>query len=356
MDDPTQSLIRSLDDPTQWVTIRRVAVFRSHDRGDGDTALYRVKDSDLAKIAENTNRAIREAGHLPRLTLGHTLQEANAREVDQPQLLGFCTDFSVETVDRPGGSFKAVVCTEKVRREWAETLKSYPYRSVEYDWKNKQIAGSAALVRSPYLELGAVVPYRGTRKTVTHYLGVPAVTEDKKFTDDEEKMYGRFMEYMKSKSKKFAKYFADNDDDDDDDKKKDKESHNANPQALAQYAAQSAEIAALKQQMQYQQIQAMLAPFGGLPNFNAELHGKVLAGLPQAERLPYLQEVANYAAPASTGHAGFIPMAAAVTPQPKADKMAAPLTEAEFQKAVAYQAKSKATWEDSYAHVKSQRS
>ena len=52
--------------------------------------------------------------------------------------------------------------------EFAERLRGYPFRSVEYNHATKTINGCSALVRTPFLKLGAVVPY------ADHLIRVPA--------------------------------------------------------------------------------------------------------------------------------------------------------------------------------------
>jgi hypothetical protein len=154
--DATTELIRSLEDPTRWVKINRVSVFKPH-TAVGDNGQYTVTDNDIRKIAENTNRAYRGDGHPVRLTIGHL--DRKSPTAKQPPFAGFAVNYSAKMVERPGGPVLRLTHDEYVMRSMANRWRALPYRSVEYDRHNLLIRGCAGIIETPRLELGAVVPY-----------------------------------------------------------------------------------------------------------------------------------------------------------------------------------------------------
>ncbi len=94
MPDPTLDLVRSLAeaDPSKWVVVRGVPVFRPHRRDDeGGTA--KVTTYDLPTIAEATNRVFKDSGTPARISIGHINPEPRFPERDQPEIVAFAKDF-----------------------------------------------------------------------------------------------------------------------------------------------------------------------------------------------------------------------------------------------------------------------
>lgn len=339
--DPTVALLESFADPAKWVTTDHVAVFRAHERtedldGHGSAVLYEVTDDDLEEIAENTNTVYSQSGQPVRLTVGHSQHEPGFPESEQPELVGFCLRYQVQVVHRPGGSFLAVTHTEKVLREHASRMKRYPYRSVEYDPASKLIVGCAALLRSPYLNLGAVIPYAGTSTTYRYSLGATAVDKfddaqeekvktaimnneadgDDEWTDADEMPYQSFCKYMR----KYESMKADTNPEDDTTKPVMNEGGgamaamgagngglpdmakpmmNQNGKPLTNYERVLAEVAQLKRnqaesqrQVAYERSARLLDSVKGVVSFDEKHELEALVSLPndtaRANRISYM--------------------------------------------------------------------
>lgn len=243
-DDPTNQLLRGLNDPAKFVKRERIAVFRAHQRTDEKgKVLYEVTDADLAEIAENTNKPY-AAGQLVRLTIGHTKQDPNAKESRQPaELVGYCTDYKAQIVQRPGGSFLAVTHTEYAQADKVDQLAKFPFRSVEYDPEGKTIHGCAALLKTPYLQLGTV-EYAGGKRFFCYSLGDCDMAAEKEMTDDEkeEMEYAAFSKRMKRYEDWKAAEASKGDDD------KGKVTNNSSNTATVEYAALAGQVAALQAQ------------------------------------------------------------------------------------------------------------
>lgn len=205
--DPTADLLRSLGDPTKWEVRRGVPVFRAHRRefperklSDGTVIpaeTVEVTDADLQGYADKLNGMIRASGELPPLTVGHRQFDPNFPEARQPELTGFGLNYRVETVQRPGESFRAVVHDEYTPRDKQAVYRQYPYRSVDFH-PAVGIVGVAMLVRPPELKLGTVYTYSAGQRLVTYAMG--AVMADAANptapTDDDAKAYAAFCKYM----------------------------------------------------------------------------------------------------------------------------------------------------------------
>jgi hypothetical protein len=80
----------------------------------------------------------------------------------------------------------------------------YPFRSADYDFAEKRIAGMALLVRRPFLDLG-MLPYQHRARIVQYAMETP-MAEPAEFTPDEEAQYAKICRYFKAKYPKMAAY------------------------------------------------------------------------------------------------------------------------------------------------------
>lgn len=172
MIDPTNALLESLDrEPEKWQRTNGVVLFKAHRRAFPDGTIHDVTDHDLPRIARAANETIEASGRLSPLTLGHR-NFGPGDESLQPDLLGFHKNFRTKNVTRNGETFLAVVADEFAAKDRAtkyDLYRRYPFRSVEYS-NGRGIAGVAALLQPPALDLGTVYHYSDDYRT---YQGVP---------------------------------------------------------------------------------------------------------------------------------------------------------------------------------------
>lgn len=197
--DPSNQILADLADPAKYVCKDGVVVFRAHKRTDADgKTLYEVTDDDLPEIAKNSN-ASESAGRLSRLTIGHTDQEKPETK-QSAKLVGFAGKYRVQMVTPAGGKpFLGIVNTEYAKADETKALNEKPYRSVEYDPDGKKIHGVAAILNTPYLDLG-MVQYSAGPKLFLYSTGIPAMTDDEKKAEEdrkEEEEYAKFAKRMK---------------------------------------------------------------------------------------------------------------------------------------------------------------
>ncbi len=153
--DATLDFLARLNDPSQWVIVRDVPVFRSHVRRNQDgSAKYQVTDGDLQLIAQNAARKEAEAGVAGVITIGHRLISPTAPETTQPRVVGYIRNVR-PGVFGPQGVPCDLVDAYYKREHWDEA-RLYPFRSAEYYPNKREITGVALLVRDPELELGVV--------------------------------------------------------------------------------------------------------------------------------------------------------------------------------------------------------
>lgn len=208
--DPTMELIRSLDDPSRFVQVDRVAVFKPHRREfpevrlpDGKVIPARtvmVTESDLDEIARNVNRAYQQDGELVKLTIGHRKQAPAADERTQPIEVGYARNYRAEWVERPGGRVLRLTHTEYHRLEYADECRKRSGRSPEYDPDGKTITAVSLLTRDPALQLGTV-SYDAGRRLAVYQMGDAMADETKTDDADDVKFYAAFKRCM-------AKYMA----------------------------------------------------------------------------------------------------------------------------------------------------
>lgn len=132
-----------------WIEIPEVAILDAHDLLDNDgNIVMRIDDDTLDRIAENNNKRVEETGDETPISLGHT--KDGVPETLQPQIIGYARNFRVKQLFKTGR--KAIFCTFRVLRKYADKLKEFPRRSVEL-WLKK-------LVIDPIAVLGATTPDR----------------------------------------------------------------------------------------------------------------------------------------------------------------------------------------------------
>lgn len=117
-------------------------------------------------------------GGKPPQTEGHRNFDPQAKEADQPTVLGYCDNFRLATL--PDGT-KAIVCDQHTQAQYIERAKNLPYVSVEYQSDKKRIIGVARLKRPPYLNLGGTF-YPDGKQSVFIYSMVGKM-DDQKPTD-----------------------------------------------------------------------------------------------------------------------------------------------------------------------------
>lgn len=169
--DPTMELIRSLDDPKKWVR-QTVIAFVPHEithgaKGqiDGSTVpaqTIKVTEGQLRQDAERANERARKTGRLDTLTIGHRKFDPNFPETQQPPLVGFCRNYRVQWIEREEGRFLGLVYDEYAALDKAaqyDLYRQFPFRSSEYH-PSVGIAGVAALVRPPMLDMGTTYIYQ----------------------------------------------------------------------------------------------------------------------------------------------------------------------------------------------------
>ena len=142
-----------LADPARYECVPGIPIFKPHVRRTSDGRVkYTIAASDLYEIAATTQAAI-DAGHFPRLTPGHVFP--GVPDAELPVNLGTWANVRVE----PFGPSRepAVVADLYFRRDQAAEAKRHPYRSAEYYPLDKRIRGLALLTRDPCLDLGTTL-------------------------------------------------------------------------------------------------------------------------------------------------------------------------------------------------------
>jgi hypothetical protein len=160
--DPTLASLDLFDDPSRWVVVKNVPVFRPHKRygrnKDGDKVLlYEVTQDTFDRVAAEMIDLEQDSGVIPRMTLGHI--EPAQPETSQPPIVGWGRDLKRGTF---GPSKVPALLADLYYRveDWPEASK-YPFRSVEYYPNRGTITGIALLKRDPELDLGALIFERG---------------------------------------------------------------------------------------------------------------------------------------------------------------------------------------------------
>lgn len=203
-------LIHSMDtDPSKWV-VNTVVAFVPHERAFPETKLLdgtpvpaktiKVSEAQLRAEADKANARIRTTGRLDTLTIGHRNFDPGFKETDQPPLVGFCRNYRAQWVEREGGKFLALVYDEYAARDRAgehDLYRQYPFRSAEYH-PGLGIAGVAALVRPPALDMGTTYIYEA-RPMPEAAMGPTnaAPPGDDQWTDEDAKTYAAFCKMMK---------------------------------------------------------------------------------------------------------------------------------------------------------------
>lgn len=151
----------------EWITETGLPCFRPHVRRDPDgNVLYEVTAADIPEIARNSSTVTVELhGNKPPITEGHRDFSPDAKESNQPLVLGYLENF------RPGAlpdGTPCVLCDRRYMAKYAETYQRHPFPSVDYLPARKAIVGLAKLTRPPALNLGGVY-YPGTEEPVYVY-------------------------------------------------------------------------------------------------------------------------------------------------------------------------------------------
>lgn len=117
---------------------------------------YEVTEADLEEICSNANKPAEESGHFPRFTIGHTIKTKGFPEFEQPaKWIGAAVKYRVGQMPKSGA--KVILADLYTQSDLEECSKGFPYRSAEYNWKEKRICGVAKLLKDPALHLGTVM-------------------------------------------------------------------------------------------------------------------------------------------------------------------------------------------------------
>jgi hypothetical protein len=135
--------------PGEYVTKSDVFVLDPHTLKDkhGDV-IVDVTEKMLQKIAANQNKRVAETGDATPLVIGHTKDEAHEHE--QPEVVGYATDWKVKKFFRTGKH--ALACTFHLFKKSVDKVRKFPRRSVEL-WLD-------SLTIDPISLLGATTPER----------------------------------------------------------------------------------------------------------------------------------------------------------------------------------------------------
>lgn len=172
---------RSIDG--NWVIESGVPIFRPHVRRDKKgKELYRVTDSDLYAIAKASNTVDeRMHGDKPPQSLGHRKFQPDVDEQDQPEIVGYETNFRVKTL--PDGK-NVLVCDRFTQANRWEECKSYPYCSAEYHPGMKKIIGLARLRVPPELNLGGIFYPKSNEQVFVYSYSGETTMNDEQMNDD----------------------------------------------------------------------------------------------------------------------------------------------------------------------------
>src|ERR1700722_3628707 len=268
---PTEEFLKQLNDRTKWKIVTGVPVFRAHERvlpaytdsrgRDWPEVVIRVTKRGLEPIAVSTRRAGPQV-----LTEGHRNPDPTFPEHLQPKLAGWETHHRVGEYDFGEGKGREPCILADFHYDLSRYEETgphrYPFRSVDYDFHEKRLAGTALLIRRPFFNLG-LIPYRDAAGRVTIVQYAMGTSMPDEFTPEEEAQYAKMCRYMKAKYAKLAAYMDD-----------------TNP-GEAQYAAENE---TLKRQLATEQSERLLGTVSGKVKYNKDRELRVLVGLSEAER------------------------------------------------------------------------
>lgn len=207
-----------LADPARYTCRAGVPVFKPHRRilpewksPDGTVfpeVVIEVRERDLPIIATVTNAA----GPQP-LTEGHRKTEPDFPEHLQPRKVGWEINHRPGTFSPDGKREEPCILADLYYEadKFVEVGPDrYPFRSVDYDRLEKRLAGTALLVRRPFLDLG-VMPYDHRNRIVTYEAPMPDPKDDDDKPEDKV-MYAKVLKYLKRKQPRMAAYLDDDPD------------------------------------------------------------------------------------------------------------------------------------------------
>jgi hypothetical protein len=140
---------KSVLPPGEYIDKTDVFVLDPHTLKNGSgEALLSVTEKMLSKIAANQNKRIAETGDATPLVIGHTKDDAHEHE--QPEVVGYATDWKVKKFFKTGKS--ALACTFHIFKKSVDKVRKFPRRSVEL-WLD-------SLTIDPISLLGATTPER----------------------------------------------------------------------------------------------------------------------------------------------------------------------------------------------------
>lgn len=116
----------------QWLNVPNVPVFAEHETVTAKGRVLTFGRKELAAVAANCNRRIRETGDYAGIVVGHTPDPADAPTAPQKPLVGLAGPFRLGLLQQPGQAPKwAILADYHLQRRYAHVLQDYPRRSPE---------------------------------------------------------------------------------------------------------------------------------------------------------------------------------------------------------------------------------
>lgn len=186
MPEDLRQVEKMLEDPRHYAVRRGVNVFDEHDETyyepvyddkgnpvkDDKGQVKRKKvvkkftKDELQKIAEHNNRRSAR-GDLTPLAIGHTKRDPEAREEDQPELVGYAKNYRVEW-DVPHKRWM-LRADYYIRRADYAKAQTYPRTSIELYPASNDIDPISLIRRTPQRDLGQWVYSRDNHSYSRHY-------------------------------------------------------------------------------------------------------------------------------------------------------------------------------------------
>jgi hypothetical protein len=140
---------------SEWINVPNVPVFAEHQTVTAKGRKLTFGRDELAAVARNCNRRIRETGDYAALVVGHTLDPEVAPSAPQKPVVGLAGPFRIGLIQQPGRQPRwAILCDWHIQRRHANVLQDYPRRSPEL-WVED---GYDQMYLDPIALLGAEAP------------------------------------------------------------------------------------------------------------------------------------------------------------------------------------------------------
>jgi hypothetical protein len=146
-----QEQILDLFPPDKFIRIQNVPIFKEHESEGNGGKPRKVTVKDLEHLAENCNHKFKNLRAATPLSLGHTSDEPNVKEKDQPEIVGWAVNFKVGDLLDTGK--KALFTDWYIRKKHADVIEEYPHRSIEWYRSRGDINPISLLRTAPELDL-----------------------------------------------------------------------------------------------------------------------------------------------------------------------------------------------------------